>query len=49
MGFHYKRSEIRDRAEEKHRDSHPEWNFVAWESETKLRRSTGTHRLDGIS
>jgi len=44
-------SKIRDRAEKKHRDSHPEWDFIAWgqRSETELRRSTGTHTLDGIS
>jgi len=44
-------SKIRERAEQKHRDSHPEWDFVAWgqRSETELRRSTETHMLDGIS
>jgi len=44
------RSEIRDRAEEKHRDSQAGWDFIAWgqKSETELRRSTGTHILDGF-
>jgi len=44
------RSEIKDRAEEKHRDSHPGRDFMAGgqRSETE-RRSTGTHILEGIS
>jgi len=44
-------SEIRDRAEEKHRNSHPDGDFMAWSqrSETELRRSTMTHTLEGIS
>jgi len=45
------RSEIKDRAEEKHRDLHPGRDFMAGgqRSKTELRRSTGTHKLEGIS
>jgi hypothetical protein len=40
-----------NRAEEEHRDSPTGWDFMAGgqRSETELRRSTGTHSLDGIS
>ena len=46
-----RRSEIRDRAEEKHRDTQAGWDFMAEDqkSETELRRSTGTHTLNRIS
>jgi hypothetical protein len=49
MGFHG--SAIGNRAEEEHRDSQPGWDFMAGgqRSEKELRRSTGTHTLDGIS
>jgi hypothetical protein len=51
MGFHGRRSALGNRAEEEHRDSHPGWDFMAGgqQSEKELRRSTGTHMLDGIS
>jgi len=41
-GFHGRRPGIRDRTEEKHRNSHAEWNFMAGgqRSETELRRLT---------
>jgi len=43
------RSEIRDRAEEKHRNSHAERDFMAGSHISELRRSTGTHKLEEIS
>jgi hypothetical protein len=52
MVCHIEKSEIRDRAEEKHRDTHAERDFMAegQRSKTELRRrSTGTHKLEGIS
>jgi len=51
MRFHVKRSEIRDIAEEKYRDSQADRDFMlrGQRSETELRRSTGTHILNGIS
>jgi len=51
MGFHGRRSEIRDRAEEKHRNSQAGRNFMTGgqRSETELRRSTRTHILNRIS
>jgi hypothetical protein len=51
MGFHERRSEIKNRAEEEHSHSHAGWDFMAEDqrSKTELRRSTATHKLDGIS
>jgi len=48
MAFHGRRSEIRDKAEGKH--THPGWDFMArgQRSETKLKRSKGTHILNEI-
>ena len=48
MGFHGKRSEIKNRAEKKHRDSQAGSDFMARDqrSETELRSSTVTHMLD---
>jgi hypothetical protein len=50
MGFHGRRSEIKNRAEEEHSHSQSGWDFMAEDqkSKTELRRSTATHILDGI-
>ena len=46
-GFHGRGSGIKDRAEENHRDSQAERDFMAGDQrpKTELRRSTGTHKL----
>ena len=42
--------EIKNRAEQKHRNSHPEQDFMAGgQRSAGLRRSTGTYKLKEIS
>jgi hypothetical protein len=48
MGFHDRRSDIKNRAEKEHSHSHPGWIMTRGQrSKTELRKSTPTHMLDG--